>query len=119
MGLNAFFTFNLVGSKHCTWEIALGAVFLSSVLLVLISVTRLREWMLDSITVSLRLAMSRCGLILRLIGLRFTGIIIPNPNPDNALAPDDLSHFGFGKFGPEAPCPRFCQFLNYYCVKSP
>ncbi len=110
MGLNAFFTFTVVGSMGYTWEIALGAVFLSGVLFVLMSVTRLREWMLDSIPMSLRLAMTAgVGLFLGFIGLRFTGIIIPNP--DNALALADLSHFGFGKFGPEAPALGFLSFL--------
>ena len=110
MGLNAFFTFTVVGSMGYTWEIALGAVFLSGVLFVLMSVTRLREWMLDSIPMSLRLAMTAgVGLFLGFIGLRFTGIIVPNP--DNALALADLSHFGFGKFGPEAPALGFLSFL--------
>jgi AGZA family xanthine/uracil permease-like MFS transporter len=110
MGLNAFFTFTVVGSMGYTWEIALGAVFLSGVLFVLMSVTRLREWMLDSIPMSLRFAMTAgVGLFLGFIGLRFTGIIIPNP--DNALALADLSHFGFGKFGPEAPALGFVSFL--------
>ncbi len=110
MGLNAFFTFTVVGSMGYTWEVALGAVFLSGVLFVLMSVTRLREWMLDSIPMSLRLAMTAgVGLFLGFIGLRFTGIIIPNP--DNALALADLSHFGFGKFGPEAPALGFLSFL--------
>ncbi len=110
MGLNAFFTFTVVGSMGYTWEVALGAVFLSGVLFVLMSVTRLREWMLDSIPMSLRLAMTAgVGLFLGFIGLRFTGIIVPNP--DNALALADLSHFGFGKFGPEAPALGFLSFL--------
>ena len=46
MGLNAFFTFSVVGSMGYSWQIALGAVFLSGILFVLMSVTRLREWML-------------------------------------------------------------------------
>ena len=110
MGLNAFFTFSVVGGMGYSWEIALGAVFLSGVLFVLMSVTRLREWMLDSIPMSLRLAMTAgVGLFLGFIGLRFTGIVIPNP--DNALALADLTHFGFGEFGPEAPALGFLSFL--------
>ena len=110
MGLNAFFTFTVVGSMGYTWEIALGAVFLSGVLFVLMSVTRLRAWMLESIPMSLRLAMTAgVGLFLGFIGLRFTGIIVPAP--DNALALADLTHFGFGKFGPEAPALGFLSFL--------
>ena len=110
MGLNAFFTFSVVGSMGYSWQIALGAVFLSGVIFVLMSVTRLREWMLDSIPLSLRLAMTAgVGLFLGFIGLRFTGIIVPSP--DNVVALADLTHFGFGEFGPEAPALGFLSFL--------
>jgi AGZA family xanthine/uracil permease-like MFS transporter len=110
MGLNAFFTFSVVGAMGYSWQIALGTVFLSGVLFVLMSVTRLREWMLDSIPMSLRLAMTTgVGLFLGFIGLRFTGIVVPNP--DNIVAIADLTHFGFGEFGPEAPALGFLSFL--------
>jgi len=110
MGLNAFFTFSVVGSMGYSWQIALGAVFLSGVIFVLMSVTRLREWMLDSIPMSLRLAMTAgVGLFLGFIGLRFTGIVVANP--DNVVALADLTHFGFGQFGPEAPALGFLSFL--------
>ncbi|MBU2923898.1 NCS2 family permease [Colwellia sp. 4_MG-2023] len=110
MGLNAFFTFTVVGSMGYSWEIALGAVFLSGVLFVLMSVTRLREWMLESIPMSLRLAMTAgVGLFLGFIGLRFTGLVVADP--DNIVAIADLTHFGFGAFGPEAPALGFLSFL--------
>jgi AGZA family xanthine/uracil permease-like MFS transporter len=110
MGLNAFFTFSVVGGMGYSWEIALGAVFLSGVLFVLMSVTKLREWLLDSIPLSLRLAMTAgVGLFLGFIGLRFTGIVVPNA--DNVVALADLTHFGFGEFGPEAPALGFLSFL--------
>jgi len=110
MGLNAFFTFSVVGGMGYSWQVALGAVFLSGVLFVLMSVTKLREWMLDSIPMSLRLAMTAgVGLFLGFIGLRFTGIIVSNP--DNVVALGDLTHFGFGQFGPEAPVLGFLSFL--------
>jgi AGZA family xanthine/uracil permease-like MFS transporter len=110
MGLNAFFTFSVVGAMGYSWEIALGTVFLSGVLFVLMSVTRLREWMLDSIPMSLRLAMTAgVGLFLGFVGLRFTGIVVANP--DNIVSIADLTHFGFGEFGPEAPALGFLSFL--------
>jgi AGZA family xanthine/uracil permease-like MFS transporter len=110
MGLNAFFTFSVVGGMGYSWQIALGAVFLSGVIFVLMSVTRLREWMLDSIPMSLRLAMTAgVGLFLGFIGLRFTGIVVANP--DNVVALADMTHFGFGEFGPEAPALGFLSFL--------
>jgi len=110
MGLNAFFTFSVVGSMGYSWEIALGAVFLSGVLFVIMSVTKLREWMLDSIPMSLRLGMTAgVGLFLGFIGLRFTGIVVPDP--DNIVALADFTHFGFGQSGPEAPALGFISFL--------
>ena len=113
MGLNAFFTFSVVGAMGYSWEIALGAVFLSGVIFVLMSVTRLREWMLDSIPMSLRLAMTAgVGLFLGFIGLRFTGLVVPNA--DNIVAIADLTHFGFGEFGPEAPALGFLSFLGQF-----
>ena len=57
MGLNAFFTFTVVGEMGYSWEIALGSVFLAGVLFFLISVTKLRGWMIDSIPLNLRIAM--------------------------------------------------------------
>ena len=110
MGLNAFFTFSVVGGMGYSWQVALGAVFLSGVIFVFMSVTRLREWMLDSIPLSLRLAMTAgVGLFLGFIGLRFTGIVVADP--DNVVALADLTHFGFGEFGPEAPALGFLSFL--------
>lgn len=110
MGLNAFFTFSVVGAMGYSWQVALGAVFLSGVIFVFMSVTRLREWMLDSIPKSLRLAMTAgVGLFLGFIGLRFTGIVVADP--DNVVAIADLTHFGFGEFGPEAPALGFLSFL--------
>ncbi|MFT7009588.1 MAG: AGZA family xanthine/uracil permease-like MFS transporter [Colwellia sp.] len=110
MGLNAFFTFSVVGSMGYSWEVALGAVFLSGVLFVIMSVTKLREWMLDSIPMSLRLGMTAgVGLFLGFIGLRFTGIVVPDP--DNIVALADFTHFGFGASGPEAPALGFISFL--------
>ena len=110
MGLNAFFTFSVVGAMGYSWEIALGTVFLSGVLFVLMRVTRMREWMLESIPLSLRLAITAgVGLFLGFLGLRFTGIVVPDP--DNVVAIADLTHFGFGNFGPEAPALGFLSFL--------
>jgi Permeases len=49
MGLNAFFTYTVVGEMGYSWEVALGAVFLPGVLFFIIIKARLRRWMLDSI----------------------------------------------------------------------
>jgi AGZA family xanthine/uracil permease-like MFS transporter len=79
MGLNAFFTYTVVGEMGYSWEVALGAVFLAGILFVLISVTPLRQWMLNSIPMNLRIAMGAgVGLFIGFIGLKTGGIIIQN-----------------------------------------
>jgi len=79
MGLNAFFTYTVVGEMGYSWEIALGAVFLAGLLFVIISITPLRKWMLNSIPMNLRIAMGAgVGLFVGFIGLKTGGIIIQN-----------------------------------------
>ena len=70
MGLNAFFTYTVVGEMGYSWEIALGAVFIAGILFFLMSVTNLRSWMISSIPMNLRVAMgSGVGLFIGIIGL--------------------------------------------------
>ena len=79
MGLNAFFTYTVVGEMGYSWEVALGAVFLAGILFVIISVTPLRQWMLNSIPMNLRIAMGAgVGLFVGFIGLKTGGLIIQN-----------------------------------------
>ncbi|OMH39814.1 guanine permease [Motiliproteus sp. MSK22-1] len=80
MGLNAFFTYTVVGEMGYKWEVALGAVFLSGIIFVFLSVYKIREWLLNSIPMSLRFAMGAgVGLFLGLIGLKTAGIVVDNP----------------------------------------
>ena len=89
MGLNAFFTFTVVGEMGYSWETALGAVFLAGILFFIISVTNLRRWMIDSIPISLRVAIgSGVGLFIGFIGLKSGGIIISN----------DVTYLSLGDF---------------------
>ena len=79
MGLNAFFTYTVVGEMGYSWEVALGAVFLAGVLFFIMSITRLRAWMISSIPLNLRIAMGAgVGLFIGLIGLKNGGIIVSN-----------------------------------------
>jgi len=79
MGLNVFFTYTVVAEMNYSWEVALGAVFLAGILFVIMSVTPLRKWMLESIPLNLRIAMgSGVGLFIGFIGLKNGGIIIAN-----------------------------------------
>ena len=77
MGLNAFFTYTVVGEMGYAWETALGAVFIAGVLFFIMSITPLRRWMLDSIPLNLRIAMGAgVGLFIGFIGLKNGGLII-------------------------------------------
>nr|WP_298375900.1 NCS2 family permease [uncultured Halomonas sp.] len=80
MGLNAFFTFSVVLGMGYTWEAALGAVFLSGILFLLLSIFRVREWIINSIPMSLRLGIAAgIGLFLALIALQNAGIVVAHP----------------------------------------
>ena len=80
MGLNAFFTYTIVGDMGYPWQTALGAVFIAGILFMLLTVTRLREWMLVSIPWNLRIAMGAgIGLFVGMIGLKNGGIIVDHP----------------------------------------
>ena len=80
MGLNAFFTYTVVCTMGYSWQTALGAVFISGVLFMVLTLSRVREWLLNSIPVSLRHAMGAgVGLFLGVIGLKTSGIIVASP----------------------------------------
>ncbi|MBL4813941.1 MAG: NCS2 family permease [Shewanella sp.] len=80
MGLNAFFTYTVVGEMGYTWETALGAVFLSGICFLILSLVRIREWIINSIPMSLRLGIAAgIGLFLALIGLKSAGIVVASP----------------------------------------
>ena len=79
MGLNAFFTYTVVGEMGYSWQIALTAVFIAGLIFLIISVTPLRRWILESIPLSLRISMGAgVGLFIGFIGLKSSGIIISN-----------------------------------------
>jgi AGZA family xanthine/uracil permease-like MFS transporter len=77
MGLNAFFAFTIVLQSKVPWQTALGMVFWSGVLFLLVSTTPLREAIALAIPAPLRSAASAgIGLLLTFIGLRNAGIIV-------------------------------------------
>ena len=63
MGLNAYFTYSVVKGMGLPWEAALAAVFASGVLFLLVSITPVRQWIIDSISASQKLAISVLSLI--------------------------------------------------------
>jgi AGZA family xanthine/uracil permease-like MFS transporter len=80
MGLNAYFTYSVVKGLGIPWQVALGAVFLSGVLFLVVSATPVREWVINSISRSLKLAISvGIGFFLAVIGLQSASIIIADP----------------------------------------
>lgn len=80
MGLNAFFTYTVVLGMGHTWQVALGAVFVSACLFFLLSIFRIREWIINSIPLELRSAIAAgIGLFLALIALQSAGIVVDNP----------------------------------------
>ncbi|QKE61989.1 NCS2 family permease [Aquipseudomonas campi] len=80
MGLNAFFTYTVVLQMGYSWQVALGAVFISATLFFLLSIFRIREWIVNSIPLPLRSAIAAgIGLFLALIALKEAGLVIANP----------------------------------------
>ncbi len=80
MGLNAYFAFAVVQGMGFTWQAALGAVFISGCLFILVSLFKVREWIVNAIPHSLKLAISAgIGLFLAIIGLKNAGLIQGNP----------------------------------------
>ncbi len=79
MGLNAYFTFTVVKGMGLSWQVALGAVFLSGVLFLIVSLLRIREWLVNAIPMSLKLGIGAgIGLFLGLIGLHEMGLVTGN-----------------------------------------
>ena len=76
MGLNAFFAYGVVLGMGHPWEVALGAVFVSGVLFLILSVLPVRRWIIEAIPRGLKLAIAAgIGLFLGVIALRNAGII--------------------------------------------
>ncbi len=79
MGLNAYFSFGLVKGMGIPWQSALGIVFLSGVLYVLISVTPIRKWLIETIPMDIKRAVSAgIGAFIAFIALEQTKIIVAN-----------------------------------------
>lgn len=80
MGLNAFFAFTVVAALGFSWQQALGAVFISGMIFVLLTVTGVRSWLIAGIPHSLRSAIAAgIGLFLGIIALKNAGIVVDNP----------------------------------------
>lgn len=79
MGINAFFTFTLVLGMGMSWQTALGAVFLSGLIFILLSILPVRLWILHAVPKSVRYGVAAgIGLFLTLIGFKSVGFIVSN-----------------------------------------
>ncbi|MDY0237843.1 MAG: NCS2 family permease [Campylobacterales bacterium] len=79
MGLNAYFTFGLVIGMKIPWQTALGVVFISGVIFLILSFTKFRVWILKSVPVDLRRAISAgIGAFIAFVGLKEMGIVVSN-----------------------------------------
>ena len=91
MGLNAYFSYGLVLGMQLPWQTALGIVFLSGLIFVILSFTKFRIWIMTSIPMDLRRAVSAgIGAFIAFIGLKQMGIIVENKATLVALG--DLSN---------------------------
>ncbi|BDD93436.1 permease [Pandoraea sp. NE5] len=80
MGLNAFFAFTVVGAMGYSWQQALGAVFISGCLFIILTVTGIRSWLIAGVPKSLRCAIAAgIGLFLAIIALGNAGVVVANP----------------------------------------
>lgn len=80
MGMNAFFTFYVVGANHYTWQAALAAVFVCGLINIFITVTKIRIAIVNAIPESLKNAIGAgIGLFIALIGFKEAGIVVADP----------------------------------------
>ncbi len=80
MGINAFVAFGVVGGMGYTPQAALGAVLVAGILFLIISLTPIRAWMINSIPKSLKLGIGAgIGLFLAIIGLEIMGVVADHP----------------------------------------
>ena len=80
-GLYAYFTYGLVLGQQFSWQQALTAVFIASVLFLLFSLSRLRSWLIGAIPAALRAGITAgIGLFLAMIGLQAMGLVVDDPD---------------------------------------
>lgn len=100
MGLNAFFAFSVVLGLGIPWQTALTGVLFSGIIFIILSLTGLREFIINSIPEQLKLAVGAgIGLFITFLGLQNANIIVGNPNTlvelgDLTSAPVLLAVFG-------------------------
>ncbi len=80
MGLNAYFTYTVVKTMGYDWRVALGAVFISGVVFLILTLARIRAMIVDAIPMTMKTAVAAgIGLFIAFIGLKNAGVIAPHP----------------------------------------
>ena len=101
MAMNGYFTYIVVLKMHCPWQLALGAVLVSGIFFLLLTLFKLRQWIIAVIPKSIGIAMTvGIGLFIAIIALKNAGIIVSDPGTLVALGsiksiPVLLSFLGF------------------------
>jgi AGZA family xanthine/uracil permease-like MFS transporter len=80
MGLNAYFTYTVVKAHGVDWRVALGAVFLSGVIFLILTLARVRTLIVDAIPLTLKTSVAAgIGLFIAFIGLKNAGVVAASP----------------------------------------
>ncbi|MDO4640358.1 MAG: NCS2 family permease [Neisseria sp.] len=104
MGLNAYFTYAVVGGMGVPWQVALAAVFVSGIIFILFSFFKVREMLVNALPMSLKMAIAAgIGIFLALIALKGSGVIVSNP----------ATLVGMGQFRIPSPDNPSVQLINW------
>ena len=100
MGLNAYFTYTVVKGMGVPWQTALGAVFISGIIFLLLTFTGIRQLLVGAIPHQLHAAVGGgIGLFIAFIGFRNAGIIVPSPATTVSLGNLRSPHTALALFG--------------------
>ena len=102
MGLNAFFAYYVCGVLGLHWTVALGAVFFSGIVFLVLTLTRIRQALIDAVPMNLKYAIVvGIGMFIAFIGLQNAGIVIKN----------DATLVGLGHVTQPGPLLSCCGLL--------
>lgn len=101
MGLNAFFAYTVVITMKISWQVALAAIFIEGIIFILLTLTKIRESVVNGIPHSLKVGIAAgIGFFIALIGFKGAGIVVANPATlvslgDLTSKPALIAIFGF------------------------
>ena len=104
LGITAFFAYYVCGPAGFTWQAGLGAVFISGIVFFLLTVTRIRQFIVNAVPIDLKLSIVvGIGAFIALIGMKSAGLVIADPSTFVALG---------NVTQPEVQLSVFCFFLT-------